>query len=127
MEEPRNEDSWNKKKIFIAVSLLALLVAGGYLFKTRILGTESSSSQEQKSVKGVAIKDKNKEKEDFSINIKESVKEKINSLKQEVSGLDILEIASSSPQVQKILRDIKSLEQYPINQAQEICKKICGL
>jgi hypothetical protein len=41
-----------------------------------------------------------------------------------------VEIASSSPQMQKILNDIKSLEQYPANQAKEFCRqiyeKICG-
>ena len=59
--------------------------------------------------------------------MQKAVAEKIESLKQDVRGLNIVEIASSSPQVQKILNDIKFLEQYPANQAKEICKKICGL
>jgi len=122
MEAVNAGESWNKKRIFIAVFLLALLIAGGYLFKTRILNEDSS--QITKSIKGISAKEKNTEPE-FKLDIQEAVKEKINNLKQEVSGLDILEIASSSPQVQKILRDIKSLEQYPVNQARDMCKKIC--
>jgi len=118
------EESWNKKRIFIAISLLVLLIAGGYLFKTRVLSIDSS--QVEKSVKGISAREENTELE-FKVSVQEAVKEKIDSIKQEVSGLDVLEIASSSPQVQKILKDIKSLEQYPKNQLQEICRQICGL
>ena len=124
MEEVNAGASWNKKKIFIAIFLLLLLIAGGYFFKIRIL--DGNSSRLVKSVKGIASEEKIVEPE-FEINIQEVMREKINSLKQEVSGLGMLEIASSSPQVQKILNDIKSLEQYPTNQIKEICRKICGL
>ena len=124
MEEVNGETSWNKKRIVIFIFLLALLIAGGYFFKTRVLG--SSSSQLAKSVKGISSEKKNIEPE-FSVDIQGAVKEKINSIGQEVSNLDVLEVASSSPQVQKILNDIKSLEQYPTNQIKEICRKICGL
>lgn len=124
MEEVVKKESWNKKKIFITVFLLILLIVGGYLFKIRVLG--KNSSQPAKSTKGISAAETTTQPEP-KINIQEAVKEKINNLKQEVSGLNVLEIASSSPQVQKILNDIKSLEQYPVNQVKEICKKICGL
>lgn len=124
MEEVNTQETWNKKKIFVAVFLLILLMIGGYFFRDRIFG--ENPLQQLKSVKGTSIKE-NSPLPEFKMNVQEAVKEKINSLKQEVLGLNVLEIASSSPQVQKILQDIKSLEQYPINQAQEICKKICGL
>jgi hypothetical protein len=123
MEEVNPVESWNKKRIFIAIFLLLLLAIGGYLFKTRILG--ANSSQLGESVKGIATEEI--ASPEVKTNIQEAVREKIDNLKQEVSGLDIVEIASSSPQVQKILNDIKSLEQYPTNQLKEICRKICGL
>lgn len=124
MEEPKNEETWNKKRIVIAVFLFALLMLGGYFFKNRILGVQAPGLT--KSIKGISTKEATAEPA-LKIDVQEAVKEKINNLKQEVSGLNILEIASSSPQVQKILNDIKSLEQYPVNQVKEICKKICGL
>lgn len=126
MEEVKSqgESTWNKKRIFFAIFLLVLLIVGGYFFKTRVLS--ENSSPVAKSVKGIGAKEAIKEPEP-GINIQEAVRERIDSIRQEVSGLNIVEIASSSPQVQKVLNDIKSLEQYPINQAQEICKKICGL
>jgi len=124
MEEVNKKESWNKKRIIIAVFLLILLMVGGYFFKTRDLS--ENSSQLTKSVKGIAAEEETTQPM-AKINIQEAVKEKIDNLKREVSGLDVLEIASSSPQVQKILNDIKSLEQYPTNQVKEICRKICGL
>lgn len=130
MEEIKNEESWNKKRIFVALFLIILLAVGGYFFKTKILDSNPSFSQDiLKSVKGTSnVREENKKQEgNLGINVQKAVQDKINSLKQEVSGLDILEVASSSPQIQKIINDIKSLEQYPANQAKEICKKICGL
>lgn len=134
MEEANRSESWNKKRIFIALCIVILLLAGGYIIKSRILGAESDPefAQVKKSVgevKGADIKNVNgdEEKESPNINVQEAVKERIKTLKQEVLGLNIVEIASSSPQIQKIINDIKSLEQYPVNQAKEICKKICGL
>jgi peptidoglycan hydrolase CwlO-like protein len=124
MEEVNTQESWNKKKIFIATFLLILLIVGGFFLKTRILSDQSS--RVEKTVKGVSSEKENVQP-DIGTSIQEAVKEKINNLQQEVASLDVMEIASSSPQVQKILNDIKSLKQYPINQVQEICKKICGL
>lgn len=123
MEKVNAETSWNKKKIFIAIFLLALLMIGGYFIKTRFL---VDPLRQIESVKGTSVRKITSEPE-IKINIKEALREKINNLKQEVSDLNVLEISSSSPQIQKVLNDIKSLEQYPTNQVKEICRKICGL
>lgn len=126
MEEVNSGSVWNKKKIFIAVFISAVLIVGGYFLKTRFF----VDSSRQASVKGVSVEVVPTESAP-KIDIQGAVKEKIDNLKQQVSSLNISEIASSSPQVQKILNDIKSLEQYPVNQAKEICKKLvenfCGL
>ena len=128
MEEIKSEGSWNKKRIFAALFLLIALIVLGYFLKTKVLSEKSSPTDSSKAVKGITnTKEKNKEQEGLNINVQKVVKEKIESLKQDVKGLNIIEIASSSPQIQKIINDIKSLEQYPVNQAKEICRQICGL
>ncbi len=124
MEAVDKKESWNKKRIFFAIFLLIVAIVGGYFFKTKVLGSQNSP-QSAKSVEGISAKQE--DVKNLGASIQDAVKEKINSLKQEVSGLNLSEIASSSPQVQKIINDVKSLEQYPVNQAKEICKKICGL
>jgi uncharacterized protein YpmS len=122
MEEVER-DTWNKKRVFIALLLLILLIAGGLFFRIRVL--DENSSQIVKSATKVNTEQDN----NFEIkaDIQELMKDKIDDLKEDVSNLNILEVASSSPQVQKILNDIKSLEQYPTNQLKEVCRKICGL
>lgn len=129
MDEIKKEESWNKTRIFAVLFLVLLLAVGGYFFKTRVLDAKSISfSNPFKSIKGVTSKEESKNSgKDMNIDIQKAVKEKINSLKQEVSSLNIVEVASSSPQIQKIINDIKALEQYPTNQAKEICRQICGL
>jgi hypothetical protein len=123
MEEVNTQESWNKKRIFIALFLVTLLVVGGLFIRIRFLGENSSKMVEQ--AKEISVRQGANPVS--TVNIQEAMKEKIDSLKQQVSGLDVSEIATSSPQVQKILNDIKSLGQYPTNQVKEICRKICGL
>jgi hypothetical protein len=114
------QETWNKKRIFFALFVLALALVGFYFLKTRIL---ISPSQGQ-SVEGIS--DERKFAEPTKTSIQDTVKEKINNLKEQVLGLNVMEIASSSPQVQKIINDIKSWEEYPANQVKGICKQICG-
>lgn len=127
MEDVKNEESWNKARIFTAFFLITLLAVGAYFFKTRFLD-QNLSPKEVKSVKGVSLEDKNKNgKENTDIDIQGAVKDKLDDLRQEVFGLNIAEVASSSAPIQKIINDIKSLEQYPVNQIKEVCRQICGL
>lgn len=121
-EEIKDKVSWNKKRIFIAVLLMLALAIGGYFLKPRVLDEESS--RPSKSVEGASVQEQ-PTNTPFNLNIQEAVRERINSIQREISTLNISEIASSSPQVQKILSDIKALEQYPVNQARDMCKKIC--
>lgn len=121
MEEEDVGESWNKKRIAIAVFLLGVFVVGGYFLKTNVF---ISPSHDTREVKGISAEDDvviNEPK----IDVQAAASEKINDLKKEVSNLDVMEIASSSPQVQKILNDIKSLEKYPATQAKQVCNQIC--
>lgn len=105
----------NKKSIFIVFVILVvgLLV---YLSKTFVLDKHNFS---KKSVKGT--------KTQPSIpTLETALKQKLDSVKQEISHLDIKDVASSSPQVQKIINDLNSLKELPSHQAKEICQKICS-
>lgn len=126
MEEVEKR-TWNYKRIVIAVILLAGIVVGGFYSKTYIMMYKNSLEKKEVSptpkslgsVKGVASEEK--------VNVQEALKEKIEDIKKDVEGINVVDIASSSPQIQKILNDVRALEQYPKNQFQDICKKICGL
>ena len=132
MENLEDKDGeWDKKKISIALFIVFSIGVAAYFFNdsfsTKILGEKtskvisdspSSKSPQQTFSSIIQI---------TPANIKSAVQGKINDLKNEVSNLKVEEIASSSPQIQKIISDFNSLKDYPINQVQEICKKVCGL
>lgn len=134
------EEVWDKKKILVGI--LSLILAGGSVYgvKTFVL-----DKYIQGSVKGVSSKnekiflsEENKpsvtesqtKESSFSLpsseDVKAGIQQKLDTIRQEVSGIKLEEIASSSPQIQKVINDIKSLEQYPRNQAKDLCNKICS-
>lgn len=138
-EYVEEQETWDKKKIIIFIIVLGIIVGGGFYFKTKYLGNLQKqsiiSSKSSQEVAGESIgSDDSKDsttnsKESFSSipsSIKNNVQEKLDSIKQQITNLNAMDIATSSPQVQKIINDIKALEQYPSNQAKEICQKICS-
>ena len=125
------EQSWDKKKLIIAFVFLVLITIAGYWGKKMLLSSGYSKSvagvntvenqQESESEKRVTIPDISFSKE----TIKTTAQEKLNSIKQQVQSLNVQDIASSSPQVQKVINDLKSLENYPRDQAKQMCENIC--
>ena len=125
-KENTTQESWNKKRIFVTLIMLMLLGVGAYFFKTEILGEAinfltAKPSKAPESVKGVSINEGQP-----SIDIQKAVREKIEDLAKEASKIDVQDIASSSPQIQKLIKDLSSIKDYPANQAKEICEKVCG-
>ncbi|MBI4079100.1 MAG: hypothetical protein HY429_02270 [Candidatus Levybacteria bacterium] len=122
MKESVQEEEWDKKKIAAAAfALLVLLGVGAYYANTYIFKqTTPTVASIKKDVAGA--------RSEVKLSLpqpKEMLQEKFEDIKEEVEKINIVEIASSSPQIQKVLNDIKSLENYPRNQAKEMCKKIC--
>ncbi|MEK7533934.1 MAG: hypothetical protein AAB600_01215 [Patescibacteria group bacterium] len=136
MERRESIETWNKKKIFITLLIVVAIV--GFGVKTFVLSKNKDFFSMHtvptflKSVMGVNTqKDKEKtasstKKTTSSLPIQAVIKEKLDDLKKEVNSLNVVDIASSSPQIQKIINDLNSLRQYPVNEAKDICQKICG-
>jgi len=122
MKEAKVEEVWDKKKIAITIVAIVLLLIGLVVF-TGMLNTKDTTKKET----GLSIKQsvKGMEAEKEIQNIKEVLGEKIEEITKEASSINIAEIASSSPQVQKVINDIKELEKYPSDQAKGICQEIC--
>lgn len=128
------QEAWDIKRIVIGILLTTTSVAAvGYGVKTQFLDKKQVVEQlppsPKKSVEGAKVEEKKEEKEKENTltasGIRETVEDRLESIKEEVMDLKPLDIATSSPQVQKIIKDIQSLEQYPRNQAKEICEDIC--
>lgn len=114
MKPVREEVNWDKKKIFIFSTVLVLIL----LFLFYRVADFSSNEQIEKpntQLKGVSA-------EDLSKNVQEAV----SNLQEQAESLNIEEVASSSPQVQKIINDLKSLKDVPKSQLKNTCERICN-
>lgn len=120
-KEKKEDIEWDKKKIiaFLVVGVVLIFLAAN--FKTAILGETSTPTEniQTKQVKGVSTSD-------IANGIRQSVQNNLNNIKFEAENLNVAEIASSSPQVQKVLNDLKSLKDVPKNQLKDVCEKVCG-
>lgn len=119
------EEVWSIKKIIIGIASIATVAGGGYAVKEFVLDKNiqekpSVVQESSKAVEGAQTQQIEVEE------IKENIQEKLNSLRSEVTNLNAAEVASSSPQVQKILQDLKGLENYPKDQAKNMCQQICN-
>lgn len=127
------EEEWDKKKILITSILLVSLVVGGVAARVYVLeknkNVQQNPANKVRGVEGANISLDKKEtptpEVPFQQKIRSEVKNQIDNIRGEIVNLDPAEVATSSPQVQKILRDLGALEQYPKSQAHNLCENIC--
>jgi hypothetical protein len=119
-EAPKEEVQWDKKKIILFLVAAILLIGIGFEAKDLILGKSISTpvSVSTSDVKGTSTQ--------ALPNIKSTVQNQLNTLKTEAQDIDLVQIASSSPQVQKVINDLRALQDYPKNQVKTTCQQICN-
>jgi conjugal transfer/entry exclusion protein len=84
-------------------------------------GQETSPSQITTDVKGASTSVPNPVSD-----IKSNIQNQIDSLKNEAQNINVVDMATSSPQVQKVINDLKAVQDYPKNQLRQTCEKICS-
>lgn len=127
-----SQQSWDKKKIFLTVVALAVLAVVGVVLKNYLLDSKGSNLNSppntQSSVKGSSVSPT--PTVTITLPSVQSISQEalgnINNIKQEINKLNVQELATSSPQIQKIVNDIKSLPNIPGQQAKDICLKVCS-
>lgn len=123
-KEKKEEIQWDKKKIFIGLVITILLIGIGFELKSVFLGESSIPIKEINQNSNAQIRGASTT--DLTNGIKQSFADNINSIKAQAQNIDIAEIASSSPQVQKVISDLKGLKDLPKNQIKSACEKICN-
>jgi len=56
-------------------------------------------------------------------NVKQTVDERLESVKEEISNLNAADM--TAPRVEKIIRDLESIQDIPKNQAKNACLRVC--
>lgn len=144
MDEELVGQSWDKKKIVIAVVVLFFLSGVAYAAKTYVFDTNETktpkkvSTKSSESVAGVTSEenkeslsssDENKDQPPsfpFSPSaIRQDAQQKFEEIKNQATNLTVDDVASASPQIQKVINDLKALEQYPKSQVKQMCENIC--
>lgn len=127
------EESWDKKKILIFIVATVAVLAFG--FNTFVLGQKGVTQKSE--IKGTSVKQdqsSNSQSEplkDTSVpfskqNIQKTFEDKIDEIKKDANKINVIDVATSSPAIQKVIKDLQSLQNYPQNQAKEACLKICN-
>lgn len=136
MEEQEYEEYWDRKKVLTGVFLFVIVGGLVYYYRPLILGqtmqaftsqVEKLTSKPTKQVAGVETmrSTPNGPSTPKILPNAQDLQKKIEELTKQVKSLSVSDVASSSPQVQKVLDDLKSLESLPSTKAREACENIC--
>jgi hypothetical protein len=115
VKKQHDESEWDKKKIILFVGLVLILLLTGISIKEMFLG----SSYTPKAAQGITASIP-------QINVKKNVQDQINALQKEAQNINLVDVATSSPQVQKVIHDLQELKDYPNNQIKQTCVNICS-
>lgn len=112
-KEEEIEESWNKKRVGIALIILLTIIGGLVYLLNNNFPFNNKSGQNTKVLSAKDVK------------LEDMVQNQVANLKKEASNINVEEIASSSPQIRKLIDDLKALSDLPKNQVKEACLNIC--
>lgn len=115
-------ENYDKKKIAVAIVIVFLVFGAFIAFKQMYFPTPRKVTAP--SVEGMQTSN-SPSKTSFSLPNVNDLQGKVNEIKDQVSHIDVAEIASSSPQVQDIIKQINNLPNLPRNVAKQVCQELC--
>ena len=133
-KEEKFEDVWDIRKVLVGLVVLVLLIFGGLVAK-RILLHESIAPEtfiphiSLPSVLGTNTGPTDSTQVShikISLPNQEQVQNQIQTIQQQVTHMNVQEIATSSPQVQQILKQIQDLPGQGTSQVKDACVRLCN-
>ncbi len=114
----KQESEWDKKKIVVVAIIVFILLFIGFNILNYSLGTSYNKPQKlTQNASGVTGP---------QFNVGQGVQDQLKAIKNEADNINLVDIATSSPQVQKVIHDLQALKDYPNNQLKQTCINICG-
>ena len=113
-----SEPSYSKG-IFAVIALIIILVIVQFSLlgnsKGLVKGEKTQKEVQQNQQRVEAAKDR----------LQGTIEDQVEAIKKQVMQLDPQDVVSSSPQVQKIIDDLKNLQGVPKNELKNVCESIC--
>ncbi|MDO8461073.1 MAG: hypothetical protein Q7S38_01380 [bacterium] len=116
-EEAPVKEVWDLKKIILGIIIVVILAGSLYLVKDKIEKNLTSPEKPLGQVEGARVSKVSEARDD--------VKERLEMIKKEIANLNAMDVASSSPQVKKIIKDLQDLQSYPSTQIKDLCQSMC--
>ncbi len=136
------EEVWDKKKIAVGLVIFLFLATGAFAAKSYFFPKETNdvNTTNNQSVKGIQTYNTDQssvqtstspdqsdsQAPKFSLPSTDIVQEKLHQIQEQISQTNVVEIATSSPQVQDIIKEIQALPQVPGNEAKATCIDLCN-
>lgn len=130
------EERWNIKRVIIGLIVISIVGVGGffgkkYLQNHHIFFSGETENTQTKNVIGTHTEVAGTiptplVSPTISLPLKKDLEQKLEEIKKQVNSLNFSDIASSSPQVQKIMQDFKTLQDFPHTYVKDSCLKFCS-
>ncbi len=121
------QEQWNKKRLVLAVLITLFLVIAGLGLKSYLLGSEyPQSSNVNKNVQGTSTSAAPTITLPTANDVSQGVGRSINNIKKEIEKINVQDLATSSPQIKKVLDDIRALPSVPGQKAKDVCLNLCN-
>lgn len=123
-KEELDTDQWDKKKIIITTFFAIVAILAVNEIKTTFFPKDEGVLGQTTKITPTPIEKPNVGLPRFDV--ASQVGSRVEDIKKNIENLNAEEVASSSPQIQKVLQDIQGIRNLPSNQAKEMCIKICS-
>ena len=120
---PVEEEVWDKKRVVIGFFVLVILVIGIVVVKNVYFPNFHLPGS---SVLGVQTQRETIKPVHFSLPSTDGVEQKIQDIQEQAKHINVSDMASSSPQVQAILKQLQDLPNLPKNVAKQACIDLCS-
>lgn len=106
------------KGVLALIVLVIVLIVAQFVItrKSDVKGAKTEQSLHQEETKKV---------EEAKKRLQGTLEDQVDSIKEQVTQLDPKDIAESSPQVQKLIEDLKNLQGVPKDQLKNTCINVC--
>lgn len=116
------EDVWDKKKVATALAIFIFALAGFIFARNYFFPKKNMPNLLTADVKGIQTQ----KMPAFTLPSANDVSMQLQKIQNQVTQVNVGEIASSSPQIQQIIKEIQNLPNLPKNIAKQACENLCS-